>query len=72
MIALDTGLPVAVADWLAGVLPRAEPPFSCERISGGYSMLTYRLTDREGRAWVLRHRRRPASADRGHGPDRAR
>ncbi len=70
MIALDDELPVAVADWLAGVLPQAEPPFSCERISGGYSMLTYRLADRAGRMWVLRHPPAGHRSGKAHDTDR--
>lgn len=57
---LAEGVPPAVRDWLARGLPEADPPFTAERISGGYSMLTYRVADRSGRGWVLRH----APADR--------
>jgi aminoglycoside phosphotransferase (APT) family kinase protein len=53
---LASGVPSAVGDWLARGLPESEPPFTAERVAGGYSMLTYRVTDRSGNAWVLRHR----------------
>ncbi|GGM75375.1 phosphotransferase family protein [Dactylosporangium sucinum] len=52
---LAEGVPPAVREWLARGLPEADPPFTAERISGGYSMLTYRVADRSGRGWVLRH-----------------
>lgn len=52
---LETAIPTEVTDWLAAALVEAEPPFAAERIEGGYSMLTYRLTDRAGHVWVLRH-----------------
>jgi aminoglycoside phosphotransferase (APT) family kinase protein len=70
MTDLDHPLSPAVTDWLRGVLPDAEPPLACERISGGYSMLTYRLTDRRGRCWVLR--RPPAGHRAGRAHDTAR
>ena len=55
----DTASPVAGIDaapvtaWLA---ERAElsAPLSFELITGGHSNLTYRVTDAEGRRWVLR------------------
>src|SRR5215212_6483092 len=40
--------------WLAERIDGAEPPFSFERIAGGRSNLTYRMTDSRGRAWILR------------------
>jgi len=68
--ALADGVPPAVADWLAGGLPEAEPPFAADRISGGYSMLTYRVTDRAGRAWALRHPPAGRHSGRAHDVDR--
>jgi aminoglycoside phosphotransferase (APT) family kinase protein len=67
---LASGVPAAVGDWLAQGLPEAEPPFTAERIAGGFSMLTYRVTDRSGNAWALRHR--PAGRHDGgaHDTDR--
>lgn len=52
---LETEIPAPVREWLAQALVEAQPPFAVTRIEGGYSMLTYRLTDRAGRAWALRH-----------------
>lgn len=48
-------VPERLIEWLASGLPEAVPPFAFDRISGGYSMLTYRMTDSAGNAWVLRH-----------------
>ncbi|WP_019925221.1 phosphotransferase family protein [Nocardia sp. BMG111209] len=70
MIALDRELPAAVADWLATALPAAAPPLRCERISGGYSMLTYRLLDSAGRCWVLRHPPAGHTSGKAHDTDR--
>ncbi|MFC0529984.1 phosphotransferase family protein [Phytohabitans kaempferiae] len=67
---LDAAVPPAVADWLARGLPESEPPFTAERIAGGYSMLTYRVTDRSGNAWVLRHQ--PAGRHEGGAHDTGR
>ncbi|MFE5285293.1 phosphotransferase family protein [Nocardia sp. NPDC056611] len=44
----------AVAHWLATLRIDCTPPLRLRRIGQGYSNLTYRLTDAEGRAWVLR------------------
>src|SRR5262245_21365351 len=44
----------AVSRWLSGLGIEFETPLSLRRIGLGQSNLTYRLTDRAGRAWVLR------------------
>jgi aminoglycoside phosphotransferase (APT) family kinase protein len=49
-----------VTEWLAGCLPGLVPPLDFRRLAGGNSNLTYRVTDRTGRSWVLR--RPPAGA----------
>ncbi len=55
----DAGDPVAgidpgpVTDWLAERATVA-PPLQFELITGGHSNLTYRVTDAQGRRWVLR------------------
>ena len=43
-----------VEDWFAENVPGAEPPLDFERIAGGHSNLTYRVTDSGGRRWALR------------------
>jgi aminoglycoside phosphotransferase (APT) family kinase protein len=43
-----------VEGWFAAHVPGVEPPLSFERISGGHSNLTYRVSDAAGRCWVLR------------------
>ncbi|SNS13348.1 phosphotransferase family protein [Actinomadura mexicana] len=63
-------VPRDVADWLRAGLPEADPPFAFDRITGGYSMLTYRMTDRAGHAWALRHA--PAGHSGGRAHDAAR
>ena len=40
--------------WFAENVPGAEPPLRFERIAGGHSNLTYRVTDAGGRKWALR------------------
>jgi aminoglycoside phosphotransferase (APT) family kinase protein len=40
--------------WFSEHLPEAEPPLSYERIAGGLSNLTYRVSDSGGRHWALR------------------
>ncbi|HYI60884.1 MAG TPA: phosphotransferase family protein [Acidimicrobiales bacterium] len=45
--------PAAVTSWLAARVTVA-PPLSFHLITGGHSNLTYRVTDTQGRAWVLR------------------
>ncbi|BBZ15606.1 phosphotransferase family protein [Mycobacterium branderi] len=56
--------------WLSKALPESRPPWSCERIAGGYSMLTYRLTDTAGQCWVLRFPPAGNSSGRAHDTDR--
>jgi aminoglycoside phosphotransferase (APT) family kinase protein len=43
-----------VEAWFAEHVPDAEPPLSFERVSGGRSNLTYRVSDGAGHAWALR------------------
>jgi aminoglycoside phosphotransferase (APT) family kinase protein len=63
-------VPPALAGWLTAALPEAEPPLRFTRIAGGFSMLTWRFTDRAGHAWVLRHR--PPGTHHGRAHDTAR
>ena len=44
----------AVTDWYVENLPGTTPPLSFDLIAGGHSNLTYRVTDGDGRATVLR------------------
>ncbi|MQY24160.1 phosphotransferase family protein [Nocardia macrotermitis] len=53
----DTQVGIAVGPvgrWLAERVERAAPPFAYARILGGHSNLTYLVTDRDGRRYVLR------------------
>jgi aminoglycoside phosphotransferase (APT) family kinase protein len=43
-----------VTGWLADHVEGAVPPFDFELITGGHSNLTYKVTDRTGRRYVLR------------------
>ena len=43
-----------VGGWFAERVPDVRPPLAFERISGGRSNLTYRVTDAAGRRWALR------------------
>ena len=43
-----------VEGWFSQNVPDAEPPLSFERIAGGHSNLTYRVTDSRGERWALR------------------
>ena len=43
-----------VEGWFAATVPDAEPPLRFERIAGGHSNLTYRVSDAGGRRWALR------------------
>ena len=62
--ATDSGSgPVTVPDgidrdgveaWFALNAPSASPPLSFERIAGGHSNLTYRVSDAGGKRWALR------------------
>lgn len=51
---LDEMLGGELGAWMSAALPESRPPWSSERISGGYSMLTYRVVDSVGQCWVLR------------------
>lgn len=44
----------AIGRWFTTAVPDAEPPLSFDLLAGGRSNLTYRVTDRLGRSWVLR------------------
>jgi len=44
----------AVTKWLEAHEPAMRGPLSFERIAGGRSNLTYRVSDADGRCWVLR------------------
>ena len=44
----------AVTRWYEDHVPGTKPPLSFDLIAGGHSNLTYRVTDAEGRATVLR------------------
>jgi aminoglycoside phosphotransferase (APT) family kinase protein len=46
--------PAALEGWFAEHVPGAGPPLRFERIAGGHSNLTYRVTDGAGRRWALR------------------
>ena len=43
-----------VERWFEVAVPGAEPPLAFERISGGRSNLTYKVTDANANAWALR------------------
>jgi len=43
-----------VGGWFAEHVPAARPPLAYERIAGGHSNLTYRVTDSAGNEWALR------------------
>jgi aminoglycoside phosphotransferase (APT) family kinase protein len=44
----------AVGAWFDATVPGVEAPLTYERIAGGLSNLTYRVTDAGGREWALR------------------
>ncbi|MGV0806595.1 phosphotransferase family protein [Mycolicibacterium setense] len=44
----------AVEQWFGTAVLGAQPPLTFELLAGGYSNLTYRVHDRQGRSWVLR------------------
>jgi aminoglycoside phosphotransferase (APT) family kinase protein len=46
--------PPALEAWFAAEVPDAEPPLAYERIAGGRSNLTFRVTDAGDRSWILR------------------
>jgi aminoglycoside phosphotransferase (APT) family kinase protein len=55
MITAPRGIDVdAVTPWLADNIAGARPPFKFEVIAGGHSNLTFRVTGRDGAAYVLR------------------
>ncbi len=59
-----------VEAWFADRLPAAELPLRFERIAGGLSNLTFRVTDAAGRRWALR--RPPLGKTLGSAHDMAR
>ena len=59
-----------VEAWFVEHAPAAEPPLAFERIAGGLSNLTYRVTDAAGRRWALR--RPPLGKTLGSAHDMAR
>ena len=56
--------------WFALNVPRASPPLAFERIAGGHSNLTFRVSDAAGRRWALR--RPPLGKRLGSAHDMAR
>jgi aminoglycoside phosphotransferase (APT) family kinase protein len=53
----DAVAPVPLTDWLRAEVPEVQVgdvPVVVERISGGHSNLTYRITDAAGTRWALR------------------
>ena len=55
MMTAPPGIEVdTVTAWLAANIDGAEPPFAFEVIAGGHSNLTFRVTGRDGSAFVLR------------------
>jgi len=56
--------------WFRDAVPGAEPPLSYERIAGGRSNLTFRVTDGGGGRWILR--RPPLGATLGSAHDMGR
>src|SRR4051812_44272710 len=59
-----------VEAWFGANVADSSPPLSFERVSGGRSNLTYRVTDTEGRCWALR--RPPLGARLGSAHDMGR
>jgi aminoglycoside phosphotransferase (APT) family kinase protein len=59
-----------IEGWFAINVPRAVPPLSFERIAGGHSNLTYRVSDAGGHRWALR--RPPLGKRLGSAHDMAR
>jgi aminoglycoside phosphotransferase (APT) family kinase protein len=45
---------VGIEAWFALNVPSGSPPFRFERIAGGHSNLTYRVSDSGGNRWALR------------------
>ena len=51
----EDGIDAALVEsWFSASVPGAQPPLAFERIAGGRSNLTYRVTDSTGKAWALR------------------
>jgi aminoglycoside phosphotransferase (APT) family kinase protein len=46
--------PAGLGAWFAEHVPAARAPLAYERIAGGLSNLTYRVTDADGNEWALR------------------
>jgi aminoglycoside phosphotransferase (APT) family kinase protein len=61
---------VGVEAWFSEHAPGAELPLSFDRIAGGHSNLTYRVSDAAGRSWALR--RPPLGKRLGSAHDMAR
>ena len=59
-----------VEAWFALNVPSASPPLSFERIAGGHSNLTFRVSDAGGNRWALR--RPPLGKRLGSAHDMAR
>lgn len=59
-----------VESWFAAAVPAADPPLRFERIAGGLSNLTFRVSDAAGRRWALR--RPPLGKTLGSAHDMAR
>jgi aminoglycoside phosphotransferase (APT) family kinase protein len=57
-------------EWFGATLSDAVPPLSYERITGGRSNLTFRVSDSDGGRWILR--RPPLGATLGSAHDMAR
>jgi aminoglycoside phosphotransferase (APT) family kinase protein len=65
------GIDIAgIEAWFALNAPSASPPLSFERIAGGHSNLTFRVTDAGGNSWALR--RPPLGKRLGSAHDMAR
>jgi aminoglycoside phosphotransferase (APT) family kinase protein len=62
--------PDGVEAWFALNVPSASPPLSFERIAGGHSNLTFRVSDAGGDSWALR--RPPLGKRLGSAHDMAR
>jgi aminoglycoside phosphotransferase (APT) family kinase protein len=54
VLAVDGIDAAGMGDWFAANVPAAVPPLTYERIAGGHSNLTYRVTDAAGSEWALR------------------
>lgn len=52
--AVDGIDPAGIGAWFAAHVPGARGPLRYERIAGGHSNLTYRVSDADGREWALR------------------